>query len=291
MRRSWAGGVAVLAVMLLTACSPEGSGSKGGSVGGGAGTGPFPSSMAALGDSVTSGYATCLVLANCPRNSWATGDGAIVSSHYKRILAGNPAIKGHATNFSEAGATAAELAGQASRAAAGKPAYLTVMIGANDACRNRIEDMTSPAVFAAEVTTALDRVKAASPQTRILMVSIPDIYHLWEIGHDSRVARTVWADRVCPALLANPQSEAAADVARRQQFKDRVDAYDQALEQACKSYGSRCKWDGGAVHGYRFGMGDVSALDFFHPNAEGENHIAKLTYPSSFGWGGNDDSG
>jgi lysophospholipase L1-like esterase len=243
--------------------------------------------MAALGDSMTSGYGTCLVLADCPRNSWATGDGAIVSSHYKRILSGNQAVKGHATNFAEAGATAAELANQASRAAAGMPGYLTIMIGANDACRSRVEDMTSPAVFASEVATALDRVKGASSQTRILMVSLPDIYHLWEIGHGSRVARAVWADRVCPALLANPQSEAPADVARRQQFKDRVDAYDQALAQACKNYGARCRWDGGAVHGYQFGMGDISALDFFHPNAEGENRIAKLTYPSSFGWGGN----
>ena len=285
--RRLVGGLAVLLVMVLTACSPEGSGSKGGSVGGGAGTGPLPSSMAALGDSITAGYATCLVLADCPRNSWATGDGAIVASHYRRILGGNKDIKGHAKNFAEAGATAADLASQASRAAAGKPAYLTIMIGANDACRNRVEDMTSPTVFASEVADALGRVKGASSPTRILMVSIPDIYHLWEIGHGSRVARSVWADRVCPSLLANPQSEAAADVARRQQFKDRVDAYDRALEQACKNYGSLCRWDGGAVHGYQFAMGDISALDFFHPNAEGENRIAKLTYPSSFGWGGN----
>ena len=285
MRRSL-GGVAVLAVLVLTACTPRDVGTQGGSVGGGAGTGPLPSSMAALGDSITAGYGTCLVLADCPRNSWATGDGAIVSSHYKRILSGNQAIKAHVANFAEGGATAADLAGQASRAAAGKPAYLAVMIGANDACRSRVEDMTATAAFASEVATALDRVRAASPQTRILVVSIPDIYRLWVIGHGSRVTRAVWADRVCPALLANPQSEAPADTARRQQFKDRIDAYDAALAQACKNYGALCRWDGGAVHGYQFGMGEISALDFFHPNAEGESRIAKLTYPSSFGWGG-----
>jgi len=112
------------------------------------------------------------------------------------------------------------------------------------------------------------------------------VYRLWVLGHASRVVRSVWGGRVCPSLLANPESEAAVDVARRQQFSERVDAYDAALAAACKAMGSHCKWDGGAVHGFQFSLSQVSALDFFHPNAEGENQIAKLTYPGSFGWGG-----
>jgi lysophospholipase L1-like esterase len=283
-QRRWAGSAAVLTVLVLAACTPSGSG---GTVGAGAGKGPFPASMAALGDSITSGYGTCLVLADCQRNSWSTGDGAIVSSHYKRILGGDKAIKGHAANYAQAGAVAADLATQAQQAASTRPAYLTIMIGANDACRTRPEDMTSPAVFASQLDTALGRVKTLSPHTRILMVSIPDIYHLWEIGHGSKVARAVWAGRVCPSLLANPESELAVDVARRQQFRDRVDAYDAALALSCRNYGSLCRWDGGAVHGFEFSLSQVSALDFFHPNAEGENRIAKLTYPPSFDWGGN----
>jgi lysophospholipase L1-like esterase len=286
MGRWWIGGVALLAVLALSGCRASGSGS-GGTAGAGAGSGPLPSSMAALGDSITSGFGTCLVLADCQRNSWATGDGAIVVSHYKRILSGNKAIKGHVANYAQAGATAADLSAQAGQAAAGRPSYLTIMIGANDACRPTIDGMTSAAVFATEVNTALARVKVLSPQTRILMVSIPDIYHLWEIGHGSKVVRAVWADRVCPSLLANALSEAPADVSRRQRFKDRVDAYEEQLALSCKSYGSLCKWDGGAVHGFVFGLSQISALDFFHPNAEGQNRIAKLSYPQAFGWGGN----
>src|SRR5215813_11558573 len=76
----------------------------------------LPSSMVALGDSITAGYGTCLALAACPRNSWATGDGTLVNSHYKRILAGNPAIRGNATNLSTAGATVDDLPGQAAAA-------------------------------------------------------------------------------------------------------------------------------------------------------------------------------
>jgi lysophospholipase L1-like esterase len=288
MRRWWVGGVAVLAVLALGGCRTSGSGTVGASGGGGgAGTGPLPSSMAAIGDSITAGFGTCVVLADCQRNSWSTGDGAIVESHYKRILSGNKAISGHVANYARDGATAADLATQAGQAASGRPAYLTVMIGGNDACRPSIADMTSVADFTASVDRALTTVKTLSPQTRVLVVSIPDVYHLWVIGHTSRVVRGVWGSRICPSLLANPESQADVDAARRQQFKDRVDAYDAALAGACKAFGPRCKWDGGAVHGFEFSLSQVSALDFFHPNAEGENQIAKLTYPGSFGWGGN----
>jgi lysophospholipase L1-like esterase len=287
MRRWWAvGGVMILALLASAGCRQSGSG-PGGTVGAGAGSGPLPSSMAAIGDSITSGFGTCLVLAECQRNSWSTGDGSVVSSHYRRILSGNAAIKGHVANYAHSRATASDLAAQAGQAATAKPAYLTVMIGGNDACRASIVDMTTPADFGAEVDLALSRLKAISPQTRVLMVSIPDIYRLWEIGHTSRVVRSVWSHGVCPALLANPESEAAADTARRRQFKERVDAYNGVLAAACKNFGPRCKWDGGVVHGYAFTMSQISALDFFHPNTEGQNQIAKLTYPSSFGWGGN----
>jgi lysophospholipase L1-like esterase len=286
MRRWWAAGAAVLALLALGGCR-SGSGS-GGAVGAGtgAGSGPLPSSMAAIGDSITSGYGTCLVLADCQRNSWSTGDGAIVASHYRRILGGNKDIKGHAANYAHGGATAADLAAQAGQAASTRPAYLTVMIGANDACRASVREMTGPAQFGSEVELALSRVKALSPQTRVLMVSIPDIYRLWQIGHTKRVVRSVWSRGTCPSLLADPESEAPADTARRQQFKERIDAYDGILAASCENFGPRCRWDGGAVHGFAFSMKEISALDFFHPNTEGQNRIAKLTYPSSFGWGG-----
>src|SRR5262245_23762284 len=47
----------------------------------------YPSSMVALGDSITAGYGSCLAPTACLRNSWATGDGTQVKSHYRRIVA------------------------------------------------------------------------------------------------------------------------------------------------------------------------------------------------------------
>src|SRR5512138_1787711 len=52
----------------------------------------FPSSMAALGDSITAGVGSCFSLEACQRYSWATGDDAGVASHYRRIQESNFAI-------------------------------------------------------------------------------------------------------------------------------------------------------------------------------------------------------
>ncbi len=245
----------------------------------------LPSSMVALGDSITAGVGACLSLSACARNSWATGDGTLVSSHYRRILAGNPAIRGHAVNLARPGATVADLAGQAGAAVAQRPDYVTILIGANDACRPSIDQMTTKADFQARFGAALGTLHRGLPQARILVVSIPDVYHVWEVGHTNRIARDVWALGVCPSLLANPASTAPADAARRQRFRDRVDAYDAVLAAVCKEYGPRCRYDNGAAHGTPFGIEKLNTLDYFHPNVDGQAQLAELTYPGSFTWG------
>src|SRR5687767_3439258 len=61
---------------------------------------PPPSSMAAIGDSFTFGFATgppaCNAFIVCPAYSWSTG--TAVNSHYQRLVALNPALTGQATN-------------------------------------------------------------------------------------------------------------------------------------------------------------------------------------------------
>jgi hypothetical protein len=73
-------------------------------------------------------------------------------------------------------------------------------------------------------------------------------------------------------------------VTRRRLVRERVDAFNGILERVCARYGKHCKWDGGAVHRAGFGLGQLSALDFFHPNTDGQNQIAKVTYPTAFDW-------
>ncbi len=245
----------------------------------------YPASMVALGDSITAGLGSCLAYVACTRNSWSTGGTDAIESHYSRILAKNPKIKGKAVNLAEPGAEADALVGQARQAADRKPQYVTILIGANDACSGRVREMTSVATFRDEIDEGLARLKKDLPKARVLMVSIPDLYRLWEIGKESDKAVEVWnRGGICPSMLAAPTSTADADQQRRERVRDRIDAYNTQLRQACRAYGSRCRWDGGAAHRVRFDLDLVNQFDYFHPNAAGQKELADVVYPGRFNW-------
>ena len=263
------------AALLLLACEHRGAPGEPGSSGPAKG---LPSSMAALGDSITAAFGSCLAPTACPRNSWATGEGTQVASHYRRILDQNPAVRGHATNLAKPAATASELPGQAAAAVATPVDYVTILVGANDACGG---PMTAPATFRAHVDGALSTIRNGMPNASILLVSIPNVYRLWEIGHDNRLAVAAWRSGICPNLLDNPTSWAPADVARRQAFADHIAAYNAQLGGACGAAG-RCRFVD--VSGFAFDFAMLSSIDFFHPNASGQQTLADLTYPTSFGW-------
>ena len=270
---------AVLAVLGVLALGCEGTGQAEPAPSGSPVKG-LPSSMAALGDSITVGFGSCFTLVACRRRSWSTGADSVVDSHYRRILRGNPKIKGHADNFAEAGARAADLDRQARSAVAAKAQYVTVLIGGNDACAN----VTAPGEFRDRVDAALRTLKKGLPKTRVLVVSIPDLYRLWQVGHEDPGAVRAWNRGVCPALLARPTSTAPADEKRRHAVAARIDGYNRELAAACKAYGKKCRWDGGKVHAVRFSLDLVNHLDYFHPSSEGQATLAEVSYPGRFTW-------
>lgn len=274
----WAGILAALLGLVALGCKAPGAVDASHSASPAPPRGDLPSSMAALGDSITTGFGSCLTLTDCLRNSWSTGDGRVVDSHYQRIVAENPAMRGHAHNFARAGATVADLAGQVADAVAVKPEYVTILIGANDACRPTIGEMTSPDTFRSRLEAALAALRAGDPKAQVMIASIPDVYHVWEVGHTHRLAAAIWKLGVCPSLLSDATSTAAADVKRRHKFRDRIDTYNTILAAACRRYGSRCRWDGGAVHRAAFSLDQLSTLDFFHPNASGQQRLAEVTW-------------
>jgi lysophospholipase L1-like esterase len=280
MRRWHMVGIALLAVFAL-ACES----------GGGATPAPtgkpkrgYPTSMAALGDSITAGFGSCVTLVACSRNSWSTGGGSAVESHYDRIREANNRIRGNNDNFSVPGAHADDLAGQADRAVQAKAQYVTVMIGVNDACARQVGGMTTVREFRAGIDAGLARLKKGLPKSRVLVASLPDVHRLWQVGKEDERALRAWRRGVCPSMLARPTSTDDADNQRREQVRERLEDYDEQLQEACQAYGDRCRWDGGAVHAVRFTLSLVNKLDYFHPNAAGQNRIADATYPGRFTW-------
>src|SRR5262245_171295 len=78
----------------------------------------YPSSMDALGGSVSLGFNTGCPdpWLDCPENSWATGTNPQVDSVYLRLVALNPQLRGNTFNDAASGTTMADLDAQAHRA-------------------------------------------------------------------------------------------------------------------------------------------------------------------------------
>ncbi|WP_426363701.1 SGNH/GDSL hydrolase family protein [Streptomyces sp. E-08] len=235
-----------------------------------------PASVAAVGDSVTRAFDACSVLSDCPEVSWATGTDTAVNSLALRLL-GPAKVATHSWNLARTGALMAELPEQMAGAAAEKPELVTVMMGANDACRATPDLMTPVADFRASFQTALARLRAGAPKAQVYVASVPDLKHLWSTGRVSPMGLQVWKLGICGAMLADAEDLGAAAERRRAAVRDRVVAYNEVLEEVCAK-DARCRYDGGAVFGFRFDGGQLSPWDWFHPSRDGQARLAELAY-------------
>ncbi|KQM81186.1 GDSL-type esterase/lipase family protein [Agromyces sp. Leaf222] len=238
---------------------------------------PPPPSIAALGDSISQAYDACGYRA-CPTYSWSTGSVASVNSHASRIrAAGVPALV--VSNNSVVAVKAAGLQAQAQLAVTKQAQYVTVQIGANDACTPTVATMTPVAAFEASVLAALTTINQGSPNTKVFVASIPNLKRMWELSKGKAGARLIWAaGRICQSMLVKPTSTAAADVARRDQVQARANEFNAALARVCTP-ARNCSFDGNAVANYVFTASQVSTLDYFHPSIAGQAKLAEITWP------------
>lgn len=244
----------------------------------------LPRAMAALGDSIT-------VAANADGNglgdqaaaSWATGANRsdVVESHYERFRALEPAIRNQAHNVARSGARASDLARQAEKAVRARPEYVTVLVGANDACAASLARMTSEAAFRAAFRAAADRLdKGLSGGAVVYVVSVPDVTRLWDLFHEDASARAVWQSfGVCPTVLGD-----AASDEDRAAVRARIEAYNRILREEAEARGFH--HDGGAVFREEARREDVSTLDYFHPSLSGQARLAQTAWDAGpyAGW-------
>jgi lysophospholipase L1-like esterase len=235
-----------------------------------------PSSVAAVGDSITRGFDACAPLSDCPAVSWSTGTDTVVDSLAMRLL-GAHGMAGRTWNAARSGARMADLPAQMTRVAAHAPALVTVLAGANDACRDSVGLMTPVADFRASFALAMRRLRSASPRSEVYVSSLPDLKRLWSAGRGNPLGRTVWSLGICATMLGHPQDDSAAAQRRRQTVYDRLVAYNAALRDVCAK-DTRCRYDGGAVFGYRFTDAQLSHWDWFHPGRDGQSRLASIAY-------------
>lgn len=247
-----------------------------------AATPPVPSSIAAVGDSITQAASTGGSLgADYPQNSWSTGTNATVNSHYLRLLALNSAISGRNYNRSVSGAKMVDLNGQMQNVVALQPDYLTVLIGGNDVCTDTVGGMTSVSAFRSQFEAAMATLAAGSPNTNVYVSSIPNVYHLWELFKGDFWARFIWSvGNICQSLLANPTSTNQADVDRRAAVAQRNVDFNTQLAAVCAAYVT-CRWDGNAAFNTVFTTSDAAG-DYFHPSISGQAKLAAVSWAASF---------
>jgi lysophospholipase L1-like esterase len=242
----------------------------------------YPGSIAATGDSITRGYDADSTFPPGERlqYSWATGTSSTVNSFYLRIKAAKPS----ATGFNDAatGANMVDLAGQVSTAISQHAAEVTVLMGANDVCTSSASTMTPVTDFHSQLLSAISKLSLGLPNARIYVVSIPNVYHLWQTLKGTAAARTVWsAFAICQSMLANPLSTAQADVDRRAAVLQRETDFNTQLQHVCARF-IHCRFDNDAVFNYPFLASDANTLDYFHPSITGQAKLASVAWSNGF---------
>jgi lysophospholipase L1-like esterase len=235
--------------------------------------------MDALGDSITRAFNTCKTsFIDCPENSWATGTNKEVDSYYLRLLALNPAISGNEYNDAVSGSKMSELNTQALSAVSRKVELVGILMGANDACTTSLSTMTSVETYETEFKTAMATLNSGLPKAAIKVGSLANVYRLWELFHGNSSAVLTWEElKICQSMLANPTSMAAADVLRREEVRQREEAFDKVLETVCAKY-TQCEFDKDAGFKSTFGTSDVTTRDYFHPSIEGQALLASIAW-------------
>ncbi|MDR3080783.1 MAG: SGNH/GDSL hydrolase family protein [Streptomyces sp.] len=233
-----------------------------------------PDSLAALGDSITRGFDACGLLTDCPKVSWATGTDPKVDSLARRLLR---APEKQSWNFARTGARVSDLQGQADAAIAHKPQLVTILIGANDACRTTTAGMTAVGTFRTTFAASLQEIRRKLPKTQVYVSSVPDLQRLWQVGKGNPMTKQIWKLGICQSMLQSPDATDQASVNRRTMVRQRVIAYNQVLKEECAKV-RLCVYDGGAAFDFDFTSRHLSKWDFFHPNTSGQHTLAEIAF-------------
>jgi hypothetical protein len=220
----------------------------------------YPSAVAVLGGTDPTGYGsdTKHPFQEARGNSWATGTNPAVRSIYSRLLAVNPAIRGHAYNFGSHGVTVRDLPSQVRKtlARAAKPQLVIVQFMDNDvACDGK--DETRFADYRARVTEQLQALAKGLPKARILAVSdwgTLDSY-IKTVQSYGRGARLTHAGRGVCSIFAPGTGNVVPEHVAYIRMMNR--GYNDAFRSACAAV-SICMHDRGAAGRLVLKPGDLS---------------------------------
>jgi len=230
-----------------------------------------PTSVAAVGDSITQSTGTGALSKENPKNNWATG--WEVSSVAARLGVATNKRYNLSANGDKMSDFAPQILNGKSGGSGDVPALpadtglVLVEFGGNDLCRDTVASMTPVETYRTQLKAGLAAVATRAPNALIQVMSVPDIYNLWyirgapqnstyhpesESGQASGIngARFYWDGLTpigvkfpCQSLLTNPDSYSASDRDRRAQVRARDKEYNAVLATECDKV-LRCRFDG-----------------------------------------------
>jgi lysophospholipase L1-like esterase len=167
------------------------------------------------------------------------------------------------------------------------PDYVTLLIGANDLCSNRADEITSTSNYIEDLAYVVDTILTRSPNTRILVSSLPQVQNVRKTLADEKltggkVARTcadLWKmTKICKRLTLEDDPQKNEELAL--QVKEYFEATQQMVEQRREMYGDRIRFST-ALSETPIQPNDVS-MDCFHPGPQGQNRLADMTWQASW---------
>jgi hypothetical protein len=158
---------------------------------------------------------------------------------------------------------------------------VTVLIGGADICLASNEaEMTSVQSFHDAFATALNTFAAGLPDSRVVVLSVPNVYRTWEVLKDNASARAAWNTPpfFCKVMFENPLSTAQADVDRRARVLQRIVDYNTALADVCALY-TGCSFDDNTLFNIDLVEADFSTVDYVHPSTQWHTKVASAVWP------------
>jgi hypothetical protein len=205
-------------------------------------------------------------------NSWATGTNPDVQSIYLRILAKNPAIKGHNTNLAQGGATVDDFLLQAEEAVKlqPKPELVLIQIIDNDiACPVSAADLAD---FRSTFTKGLQTLSKGLPEATLFVVS--------QEGRPRHYAKALTPEQRRGAGGAGPCAfisfEGRIVPKELARLESIIPRYEAQLEAGCKGV-ARCQYDSGALARI-VDRPEYIAKDLNHFSVEGHAKVAEVTW-------------
>ncbi len=230
--------------------------------------------MGALGDSI-SGAMDATDWGDNPEYSWTTGSDDEVNSHAHRLSALGYEV--NAFNEAVSGAKAEHLKAQVDLLKnQGNFDYVTMQIGANDACSWSQDHTAELNHFKTHVAEALQSLLTSNSQSKVLLVPVPNMYRIWELAHDMGCSALWDLVGICSPLLDRDNSDD-----ERAAFQNRVVEINEALGQIAVQYPQQVRFDA-TIANTNFEWSDISPLDCFHPSPEGQHLLSQKSWDS--GW-------